>query len=85
MESLACGTPVVGFNTGGIPEMVDHLQNGYIAEQKNSMQLSEGIYWVLNSDNYDAIAESARKKVITNFSQKVIATKYAELLNRLLK
>ncbi|HMX39038.1 MAG TPA: glycosyltransferase, partial [Saprospiraceae bacterium] len=29
MESLACGTPVVGFRTGGIPEMVGHLQEGY--------------------------------------------------------
>ncbi|HAL82497.1 MAG TPA: glycosyl transferase family 1 [Mucilaginibacter sp.] len=36
MESLACGTPVVAFNTGGIPDMVEHQQNGYLAHFKSS-------------------------------------------------
>ena len=31
MESLSCGTPVVGFAIGGIPEIVDHLVNGFLA------------------------------------------------------
>ena len=31
MESLACGTPVVGYNVGGIPEVVDHKKNGFLA------------------------------------------------------
>src|SRR6202012_4330508 len=44
MEALACGTPVVAFNTGGIPEMVDHLQNGYLAEFKSSMDMAKGLY-----------------------------------------
>ena len=28
MEAMACGVPCVGFNVGGIPEMIDHLHNG---------------------------------------------------------
>ena len=35
MEALSCGVPVVAFNTGGIPEMVEHKRNGYVAKQKN--------------------------------------------------
>ena len=30
MEAMACGIPCVGFNVGGIPEMIDHLHNGYV-------------------------------------------------------
>jgi glycosyltransferase involved in cell wall biosynthesis len=30
MEAMACGTPVVGFETGGVPEIVDHGKNGWL-------------------------------------------------------
>lgn len=85
MEALACATPVVGFKTGGIPEMVDHLQNGFMAEQRNADQLAEGINWVLKKSDYKEIAEAARIKVVQNFSHAVIAKKYGELFNRLKK
>src|SRR6202012_4438251 len=47
MESLASGTPVVAFNTGGIPEMVDHLQNGYLAKFKDADDMAKGLYEML--------------------------------------
>ncbi|MBQ3312818.1 MAG: glycosyltransferase, partial [Prevotella sp.] len=31
MEAMACGVPCVGFRVGGIPEMIDHQKNGYVA------------------------------------------------------
>lgn len=46
-ESLSCGTPVVGFNTGGIPDMITHKQNGYLAEYKNAGDIVEGIKYCL--------------------------------------
>lgn len=49
-ESLACGTPVVAFDTGGIPELVKHKQNGYLAEYKNSSDLSTGIEYCLQNN-----------------------------------
>jgi len=62
MESLACGVPVVGFNTGGIPEMIDHKVNGYIAEQKDVKELAKGIKWALeDSARYEALAVAAPK------------------------
>ena len=35
--------PCVGFNVGGISEMIDHKQNGYVAEYKNAVELANGI------------------------------------------
>lgn len=50
MESLACGTPVVGFNIGGIPDMVIHKQNGYLATYKDSEDLSNGIQYCIENN-----------------------------------
>jgi glycosyltransferase involved in cell wall biosynthesis len=42
LESLACNTPVIGFNTGGISEMVN-TNTGYLAKYGNSIDLAKGI------------------------------------------
>lgn len=42
-ESLASGTPVVAFDVGGMPDMIEHCINGYLAELKNSNDLAMGI------------------------------------------
>jgi len=51
MESLFCETPVAGFNIGGIPDVIDHKINGYLAEYKSSQFLAEGIKWILEDEN----------------------------------
>lgn len=84
MEALACGTPVVGFRTGGIPEMVTHLENGYIADYKNSTDLMRGIYWVLFEADYKIVSQKARQKVVENYTEEIIAQKYYNLYNQLL-
>ena len=45
MEAMACGIPCVGFNVGGIPEMIDHLHNGYVADYKSAEDFANGIHW----------------------------------------
>ena len=37
IEAMACGTPVLAFKTGGIPEMIEHKVNGYLADYKSVM------------------------------------------------
>lgn len=85
MESLSCGTPCVTFDTGGIPDMIDHRENGYLAEYKDSGDLAKGIEWILNSDRYDELCENARKKVVENFDSRIIAKKYKKLYEEVLK
>lgn len=84
MESLACGTPVVAFTTGGIPDMVVHKQNGYLAEYKSAEDLAEGILWIYNNQNREALNKQARLTVEQNFSEAVIAEKHLTLYRRLL-
>ncbi|MDF1548084.1 MAG: glycosyltransferase [Bacteroidales bacterium] len=75
MESLSCGTPTVAFNSGGIPEMIDHQKNGYLAEYKSVEELSKGIEYVL-VQNDDKMNKLARGKVIEYYNQKRVAENY---------
>jgi glycosyltransferase involved in cell wall biosynthesis len=49
LESLHCGTPVVAFDIGGMPDMIEHKENGYLSKFKNHEDLAEGIVWSLNN------------------------------------
>ncbi len=84
MESLACGTPVVGFNVGGIPEMVEHQKNGYVAQYKSAQDLASGIEWVLQCSDYQSLCQNSRQKVVENYSEDVVAKQYEELYKSLL-
>jgi glycosyltransferase involved in cell wall biosynthesis len=57
-ESLACGTPVVGFDTGGIPDMVRPGVTGYLAQVGSADELGSAIARVL--DDGTAAAEMSR-------------------------
>lgn len=82
MEAMACGVPCVGFNVGGIPEMIDHLKNGYLAAYRNADDLAQGIYRVLYGEDYSAMSKEAVKKVTKCYSQRTVALKYIELYSQ---
>jgi glycosyltransferase involved in cell wall biosynthesis len=82
MEAMACGTPCVGFQTGGIPEMIDHLHNGYVAEYKSSEDFANGMYWTLQESEYTSLSEQARRKVVTSYSESTIARRYIDVYNK---
>lgn len=85
MEAMACGTPCVGFETGGIPEMIDHLKNGYVAQSRDVADLAQGIRWVLDYPDKEALSSACLKKVKANYAEEVVAGKYIALYRRLLR
>jgi glycosyltransferase involved in cell wall biosynthesis len=85
MESLSCGIPVVAFNTGGIPEMVTHQHDGYLAQFKSAADFAAGIHYILNSGRQKEFAANARKKVLENFTNDIVASKYMAVYNSILK
>lgn len=81
MESMACGVPCIGFRVGGIPEMIDHQKNGYVAAYRDAGDLARGLHWVLFEADRDALSAAAVTKVHRCYSQQSVALKYTELYN----
>ena len=79
MEAMACGVPCVAFRVGGIPEEIDHRQNGYVAEYRNAEDLARGIRWILTEADYDELSKNAVHKVAQNYSQQSVALKYLDV------
>lgn len=82
MEAMACGIPCVGFNVGGIPEMIDHLHNGYVAQYKSADDFANGIHWALTESDYEVLSEQACRKAVANYSESIIAKRYIDLYNK---
>lgn len=79
-ESLACGTPVVAFKVGGLIDQIQHMQNGYLADIRNSDDLARGIqYFIDNPKDAAIVRESVLKFGFDN-----IAEKWDELFNSIL-
>ncbi len=83
MESLACGTPLAAFTTGGIPDMVQHKYNGYLARYRSAADLAVGIAWVYNADRSE-LSRNARKTIEDYFSEDIIARQHIELYQSLI-
>ncbi len=85
IESLACATPVVGFAIGGIPDMVEHQSNGYVATPFDTQDLAHGITFVLEDAlRHSTLCHAARKKVEENYAEAVVAKQYMALYEKVL-
>lgn len=85
LESLSCGTPVVAFDIGGMPDMIEHKENGYLATAFNTTDLAEGLYWVIEDEKrWKYLSGKARNTVEQSFTLECCATRYKSLYDDIL-
>ncbi len=85
MEAMACETPCVAFDQGGVPDLIDHEQNGYLARPFEPADLARGIAWVLEDDRRrGGLSERARGKVEREFAMEKVAARHRELYREIL-
>lgn len=78
IESLSCGTPVLAFNTGGMPDMIEHLKNGYLAEIKSAEDFAAGIVTLISDSEFlMKMGEKSRETALEKFSEETIADQYS--------
>lgn len=75
LESLRCGTPVVGFNVGGIPDLIKHKFNGYLAKYKDSEDLANGIKF--------CIENKLKGSVLPELETRAVLAKHLKLIEEI--
>lgn len=85
MESMSCGTPVVAYRVGGIPDLVEHDMTGYLAKPSDTKDLAKGIVKILSDPNLSKkYSRTGRKKIITGFDISSVAKKHIALYQSLI-
>ena len=84
LESMACGTPVVGFKVGGIPEQVTN-NCGILVEPKDSGALAEALERVITDEKtHREFSSNCRKRVLENYSINKFQDRYIRLYKSIL-
>lgn len=85
LEAMACGIPSVAFKIGGMPDLIEHQKNGYLAEPFDTADLADGIGWVIDSgERYSEISKRARQRVEDEFNSELQTDRYLALYKDIL-
>ncbi len=86
LEAMACGAPVLGFETGGIPDMVTHGKTGLLARAGDVCDLKIQLQWLLDHEaERKHMGQAARQRVERDFGLQVQAGRYLALYESLLQ
>lgn len=84
LETMASGTPTFGFETGGIPEMIQQDINGYLVENKDTKLLAKKIKEVYLNNQLPIFSENARNIAENHFSNKIFLKNHLKFYKSIL-
>jgi len=85
MEAMSCGTPCVAFDTGGMPDLIEHNLSGYLARPFDVEDLARGIEAMLTDEQYRrSLGEGARRAVLERFAPEVIGRQHVNFYEGIL-
>jgi glycosyltransferase involved in cell wall biosynthesis len=80
LESMACGTPVLSFEVGGVPDMVRPGVTGYLAKPENWAELRDLLVRLLQDDSLrQKLGEQCRDVVWKEYSSSLQAERHVEV------
>ncbi|MDO8530124.1 MAG: glycosyltransferase family 4 protein [bacterium] len=87
IEAMACGTPVISFARGAVPEIVKDGQTGFISPKGDISDMIEKIKLLseMPEEEYKKMRYNARKHVEDNFTVEKMADEYEKIYYRMLK
>lgn len=85
-ESMACGTPMISFNIGGVPDLVRHGITGYLAEPGDVAGLRECILQLLENGRIrEQMSRSCRAIAVEEYGIEMQTKRYIELFQNSLR
>ena len=78
-ESLAAGTPVVGFAAGGVPEIVDHERTGWLCAPGDQLALNRNLRKALTGSELAGFGDAARRSVHERFDVNTFGQRHLDL------
>jgi glycosyltransferase involved in cell wall biosynthesis len=78
-ESMSCGTPVLAFDTGGLPEMITHEKSGWLEPSLNSSEMIHSLKNILKTGSHTNLRNSTREIALNLFQSTLIGEKYYDL------
>ncbi len=85
IESISCGTPVVSFEVGGIPEIITNDFNGMILKGRSVVDLKKSLRLLLNNEKKLAqMSINARKSAIDKYDLKIQSGRYKKFYENLI-
>jgi spore coat protein SA len=85
LEAMACGRPVIAYNTGGIPEIIEKGITGYLVEKGDIEMLQKALVACFNQNNHENIALNSRMRINKYFTFSAICEKLIRLYQKQVK
>jgi len=83
LEAMACGTPCVAFSVGGMPDVIGHLESGYLARPFEVDDLAAGIGWALDHGAPGELRQRCRDTIEARFTLEHQAAAFLDLYSRI--
>ena len=84
-ESMACGTPMVSFDIGGVPDLVRHMVTGYLAKPEDAKDFCKGIVMLLEDEQLrQTMSANCRTIALAEYSLELQAKRYIEIYKKIL-
>ncbi|MFQ4137693.1 glycosyltransferase family 4 protein [Nodosilinea sp. PGN35] len=84
-ESMACGTPMISFDIGGVSDLVRPGVTGYLARPENTSDFCDGIIKLLKDDvQREQLGENCRRIALEEYSLELQAQRYQRLYQQVL-
>jgi glycosyltransferase involved in cell wall biosynthesis len=83
LEAMACGTPVLATNVGGIPDLIEHNVTGFTLPDLNPTTIAKCIQQALAHPELEQVAERAQDHIAQNFSLAACSQRWREILGEL--
>ncbi len=85
-ESMACGTPIVSFKVGGVPDLVRPGVTGYLAQPEDAQDFCHGIVQLLEDENLrQSMGKNCRAIALEEYPLELQAQRYIELYRQVLQ